>query len=326
MKKALVTGGTGFVGANLAARLQAIGVTVSILRREHSDLRALVGIDVEQHIGDVRDTASLKKAMKGCDTVFHTAALVTFEQARAEEQRQVNVCGTRNIVDACLACGVEKLVHTSSIAAIGFPPAREWATEETPFNWPRTWGYKYSKFMAEEEIRQGIARGLHAVIVNPTVIVGERDIHFHGGDIIRRVKKWQVPLYVVGGMNVVYVGDVVNGHIAAAERGRIGERYILGGENLTHRDVFRRTARIVGGLAPLVNLPLPALRVAARAIEHGSRLFGLKPLVTADLVAGAGRFNWFSSDKAMRELAYSITPFDEAVRRAYQWYRDHQFL
>jgi dihydroflavonol-4-reductase len=326
MNRILVTGGTGFIGSNLAEKLVERGCNVRILRRENSDLQAISGIEVEHCIGDVRDVESLKKAMQRCDTVFHTAAIVTFERSKAELQREVNVIGTCNVVQACLACGVERLVHTSSIAAIGYPPDGEIATEETPFNWERTWGYKFSKHKAEEEVLNGVARGLDAVMVNPSVIVGERDIHFHGGDIIRRVKKNQVLFYIEGGMNIVYVGDVVNGHIAAAERGRSGERYILAGENLTHKDIFQRTAKIVGGFSPFAKLPLSLLRLGARAIDQGSKLLGIEPIVTPDLVAGAGKFNWFSCEKARRELGYTITSFDETIRRAYDWYVKHGFI
>lgn len=327
MNRVLVTGGTGFIGANLAAALRARGIAVRILRRPSSDLRAIAGIDVEHCIGDVRDLASLLEAMRDCDTVFHCAAMVTFEKAKAEEQLAVNIGGTRNVVDACIRCGVQKLIHTSSVAAIGYPQSEgEPATEETLFHWNRTVGYKYSKHRAELEVLRRVQQGLFAVMVNPSVVVGERDIHFHGGDIIRRVKRWQVPAYIEGGMNVVYVGDVVQGMIAAAQCGRRGERYILGGENLTHKEIFRRTARIVGGLPPLVKLPLPALRAAAAFIEWFSNVLGVQPLLTPDLIAGAGRFNWYSSAKAQRELGYTITPFDEAIARAYRWYREAGLL
>ncbi len=326
MNTVLITGGTGFIGANLAVRLRAAGISVRILRRAHSDLRAIADADVEHHIGDVRDLQSLMVAMRGCDTVFHCAAMVTFEKKKAEEQLAVNIGGTRNVIEACRATGIRCLVHTSSVAAIGYPPEGTLATEETPFNWGRTVGYKYSKHESEQVVRQAAEQGLHAVIVNPSVVVGERDIHFHGGDIIRRVKKWQVPLYIDGGMNIVYVGDVVSGMIAAAQRGGRGERYILGGENLTHKEVFRRTARIVGGLPPLMKLPLPALRTVAAGVEWLSNLLGVDPLLTPDLVSGAGKYNWYSSAKAERELGYTITPFDEAIRRAYRWYNDTGLL
>lgn len=326
MKRVLITGGTGCIGANLAARLTNEGIRVRILRRPTSELRAIADVDVEHCLGDVRDPASLRDAMTGCDTVFHCAAMVTFERSKAEEQLIVNVQGTRNVVEACLACGVQKLVHTSSVAAIGYPPEGELATEETPFTWKRRSGYKFSKFTAEEEVRRGVAEGLFAVIVNPTVVVGERDIHFHGGDIIRRVKRWQVPFSLDGGMNIVYVGDVVNGMIAAARRGRRGERYILGGENLTHTEIFRRTARIVGGLPPIAELPVPLVRAAAIVAERVSSVLGIKPIITPDLIAGAGKCNWYSSAKAERELGYTITRFDETITRAYRWYRQAGLL
>ncbi len=332
MKKVLITGGTGFVGANLAERLVNRGCDVRILRRAHSDLRAIAGIDVEHRVGDVRDVASLKNAIQGCDTVFHTAALVTFEKSKAELQYEVNVIGTRNVVGACLECNVEKLVHTSSIAAIGYPlntnPSlpQNLANEKTPFNWEVTWGYKFTKHKAEAEVLAGVDSGLNAVIVNPSVIIGERDIHFHGGDLIRRVKKWHVPFYIEGGMNIVYVGDVVSGHISAAERGRTGERYILGGHNLTHKDAFTLTAQTVGGLAPLCKLPLPLLRAGATLVEAASKAIGIEPIITGALAAGAGKYNWFSIEKAQRELALATTPFEEIIKRAYYWYKENNLL
>jgi dihydroflavonol-4-reductase len=328
MKNILVTGGTGFIGANLTRALVQRGYRVCIVRRETSPLVALddVKTDVEHCIGDVRNSDSLRRAVRGCDTVFHCAAMVTFEKAKADEQWEVNVIGTRTVVEACLAGGVERLVHTSSVAAIGYPPDGTLATEETPFNWARSWGYKFSKHKAEEEIHIGVKKGLNAVIVNPSVVVGERDIHFHGGDILRRVIKKQVPFYINGGMNVVYVGDVVRGHIAAAERGRTGERYILCGENLTHKEIFTRTARALGVRPPIAALPLPLLRVAAGAIELTSNLVGIEPMITRDMISGAGKRNWYSCEKAERELGYTYSSFDVAMHAAYAWYKCNNLL
>ena len=326
MKNVLVTGGTGCVGSNLAAALIERGYCVSILRREHSDLRAIAGIGVEHRFGDLRDLSSLQAAMRGCDTVFHTAAIVSHQKKKWELQLEVNVIGTRNIVEACVRTGIERLIHTSSVAAIGYPAGGRLATEETDFNWPQRTGYRYSKHLAEKEVMAGVQRGLHAVMVNPSVIVGERDVHFHGGQLIRDIKKGRVPLYISGGMNVVYVGDVVRGHIQAALAGKNGERYILSGENLTHKEIFRRTAGIVGGRGPIAELPLPLLRTTARIIEGVSDILGIEPLITTDLVTNAGKLNWYSCEKAQRELDYRITPFDETIRAAYRWYRENGFL
>ncbi|HEX9656507.1 MAG TPA: SDR family oxidoreductase [Bacteroidota bacterium] len=326
MVKALLTGGTGFLGSNLAEALLQRGYHVRILRRASSDTQLINHLTIEHSIGNTRDIESLGKAMVGIDLVFHTAAMVTFLKQHRDEQLEVNVGGTKNVVQACLVSGVRRLIHTSSIAAIGYPEHGELADEQTPYNWEGTGGYKYSKHAAEQEVYAGIKRGLDAVIVNPSVIIGERDIHFHGGHLLRAVKKGMTPLCVKGGMNIVYVGDVVNGEILAAERGKKGERYVLAGENLTHKDIFRRTARIVGGIPAVAPLPIPVLRFAAFCLEGVAKVTGTEPLVSRDLVAGAGKFNWFSSEKAIRELGYSVTPFDTTIRRAYQWYGERGML
>jgi len=324
--KVLVTGGTGFLGSNLSETLLQRGYSVRILRRSSSNTQLIDHLPVEHSIGDVRDIESLRKATAGIDFVFHTAAMVSFLKQHRDDQMEINVGGTRNVVQACLSSGIHRLVHTSSIAAIGYSKNGELADEQTPFNWERTSGYKYSKHMAEQEVYAGIKGGLDAVIVNPSVIIGERDVHFHGGHLLRSVKKWMTPLYVKGGMNIVYVGDVVNGEILAAEKGKKGERYVLAGENLTHKDIFRRTARIIGGIPAIAPLPIPLLRLGAFFLEGIAKVIGVEPLVSRDLVVGAGKFNWFSSEKAIRELGYSVTPFETTIRRASQWYREQGML
>jgi len=326
MHTVLVTGGTGFIGSNLCERLRTRGCRVRILRRQGSDLRAIAGIDVEHRIGDILDPASLCTAVAGCDTVFHAAALVTFRKKKRAEQFEVNVRGTQNVVQACLSAGVGRLVHVSSIAAIGHSEDGSPATEETPYNWGATSAYRHTKHLGEEEVQTGIAQGLSAVIVNPSVVLGERDIRFHGGEIIRLVRKGMIPLYVDGGINVARVGDVVEGMIAAAEWGKAGERYILGGENLTYKEVFVRAARLVGGRAPFARLPSPLLRISARVVERVFEMVGADPPLTEEMVEGTTRYNWYSSEKAVRYLGYRITPFDEAVLAAYRWYKDNGLL
>jgi len=323
----LVTGGTGLVGSTIARMLIGQGYSVKILRRENSNLYNVRSLDVEHCIGDVRDTASLPKAIKGCDTVFHTAAIVSFWRPLRDIQYDVNVIGTRNIVDACLKAGIRRLVHTSSIAALGHPEPGQLATESTAFNGKSLKrGYKSSKFLAEQEIFNGIEKGLDAVIVNPSVIIGPGDIHFNGGNLIRSIRKGLVPFYLKGGMNVVYVDDVANGEIFAWKKGRKGERYILCGENLTHREIFALTAEIVGGKAPRMRCPVPFVKFAARAFEFVSFLTRKQPMISQEMVEGAGIENWYSSEKAIKELGYSATPLRIAVEKTYRWYIENNLL
>jgi dihydroflavonol-4-reductase len=327
MRNVLVTGGTGFVGSNLVAALLERGCHVRILRRSGSDLRALANLPVEHMIGDVRDKQSLHDAIKGCDTVFHTAALVSYWKQERSHMYDVNIGGTRHVVESCLEVGVEKLVHTSSIAAIGFPENGTTADETNTFNWERyDVGYRISKYEAEKEIRHGVERGLHAVMVNPSVIIGERDIHFHGGQLIRDIYRKKIFYYVAGGMNIVYVGDVVRGHIAAAERGRVGERYILAGENLTHKEIISTIADVVGGIPPIVRIPQWSVRTIAAVAEGAATILGRRPWVTRELLAGSHLDYHFSCKKAETELGYSHTPFRTSVERTFTWYRNNNLL
>ncbi|MGA7162305.1 MAG: SDR family oxidoreductase [Bacteroidota bacterium] len=327
MKNILITGGTGFIGSNLAAALLTQGYTVRILRRTSSDLRNIEALPIEHRIGDVRDVASLRSAMRGCDTVFHTAAMVSFWKPTRPLQYEINIGGTKNVVEACLKENVRRLVHTSSIAAIGHPANGMLADESTPFNWERVDnGYKNSKHMAEIEITKGVERGLDAVMVNPGVVIGPGDVHFNGGKIIRSVKKHQALFYIKGGMNIVFVADVVAGHISASLKGRRGERYILGGENLTHKQAFQITAQVAGGIVPRVRMPISLLKLAGKFFDLTGRIINKEPFVTSELFSGAGLYNWYSSEKARRELGYTITSFREAITRTYDWYSAHQLL
>jgi dihydroflavonol-4-reductase len=327
MKNVFVTGGTGCLGSTLALALLNEGSQVRILRRQNSDLRAIGDADVEHCIGDVRDPVSLQRAVKGCDTVFHTAAVISYWNKDREEMMDVNVGGTRNLVDACLQAGVEKFVHTSSVAAVGTRADGSPADEETEFHWDAsTPAYRVSKHLAEHEVQRGVRHGLPAVIVNPSIIIGPRDLRMHGGQIIRDVKKKRIFYATRGGINVVYVDDVARGQILAASRGRIGERYILAGENVTMRDAFEMTADVVGGIKPMFTLPNGMVGAIASVVEMVVIFFGVRPWITRDLVKTVGANLWFSTEKARFELGYTAIPFREAVTRTYQWYRQHGFL
>jgi dihydroflavonol-4-reductase len=321
MKNILVTGGTGFIGSNLALKLLEENYNVQILRRRDSDLRALEGIDVEHRIGDVLDKESVIRAMKGCDTVFHTAAVVSFWKKEVQKIHDVNVLGTRNATEAALEVGIERFVHTSSVAAIGYRTDGRASDETTEFNWGSlNIPYKNSKMQAELEVLKAVERGLPAVIVNPTVVVGERDIHFHGGRLIRELKRGLTLFYVDTWMNIVYVGDVVLGHLLAAAKGEVGERYLLGGENLTAKEVFERAAKVVGGRAPRIRVPMFAAKLVARAAESLATLRDVPPIITPQIIVSAQYSNPYSSEKAIRELGYRITPVEVAIQKAYEWY------
>ena len=322
MQTVLVTGATGCVGSNLAIALHRAGCRVRILRRPSSRLDVLDDIPREEIVGDICDELILRRATDGCDVVYHAAALVTFARGTRGEQQRVNVLGTRAVVKACLSAGVGTLVHVSSVSAIGYPPRGSLADETTPVDRKLARGYKLSKILAEEEVRAGVERGLRAVIVNPSVVIGERDTRFHAGQLIRDITKGRIPFYVDGGMNIVYAGDVVRGMTSAAVRGKTGERYILAGENMTHREIFFRVAELIGGRRPMGKLPLWMLRVSGRTIESASRLIGVEPLFTADMAAVAGRYNWYSSRKAEAELGFTKTSFNETILAAYGWYRE----
>jgi dihydroflavonol-4-reductase len=322
----LVTGATGFIGSTLAAALLRAGREVRVFRRAGSDTRLLEGLGVEHSIGDTRDQSALRAAVRGCDTVFHAAAIVSFWKKRYAEQIEVNAGGTANVVRACLESGVRKLVHTSSVAALGYRTDGLFIDETTAYNWGPLIGYRYSKHLAELEVLRGVREGLDATMVNPSVVIGPGDISFHGGQVIREIKRGIVPFYIAGGTNYVSVHDVVRGHIAAAERGRPGERYILGGENLTHKEVFKKAARATGGRAPSWKVPVGVAKGAARALDLLADLTSTQPRVSPDLLSGAGMTNWYSIEKAERELEYRPAPVEDAMREAYRWYVERGLL
>jgi len=326
MTSILVTGATGCVGSNLTIELLRRGYTVRVFHRSPAHTLTLRGIDVEHFCGDVREKSILRTAMRGCDTVFHTAAIVSFEKRRHEEQFDINVNGTRNVVELCLELGVQKLIHTSSVAALGFRKDGGYIDESIPYNWGTTSGYRYSKYCSELEVLKGVERGLHAVIVNPTVIIGARDVYMHGGQIVRDIVRGRIPIYVAGGMNVVDVRDVVDGLLAASERGRSGERYILGGWNMTFKEVFDVAAKVLGGRKPFVKVPVWVAKAIGHVAEHIATITNTRPWITSETLATIGTNNWYSIEKAKHELGYVPRPIEDAMREAYRWYKENGML
>lgn len=322
----LVTGGSGFVGARLARALIERGDHVRVLRRANSSLVALADLPVEHVVGDILDREAVARAVEGCDLVFHTAAISSYWRARREQIYRTNVEGTRIVMEACLHAGVRRVVHTSSVAAIGIAPGG-FADEQTPFDaLSRTFVYADSKRMAEEEVQRAVARGLDAVIVNPATVIGAGDVYVGSGSLVVAIARGRMPVVPPGGMCVVDIDAVVHGHLAAAERGRTGERYILGGENLSHRRIAQVVAEVVGTRAPRLVAPRVVLRPAAVAVDALNRVSRRPPLISGEQIRLSGINFFFNSGKAMRELGYPLMPFREAARKAFVWYRAHGYV
>ena len=313
MGKTLLTGATGFIGSQLARALARRGDELRLLIRRDSDASALAGLDYERATGDVIDRRAVRRALAGVDRVFHVAGVTSMRAADQRRVFEVNVRGTRNVVEAALAAGVERLVHTSSVAAIGpaMPGGR--ADEDQPF----TAGglgiaYVNSKHEAEAEVLRAAAQGLDAVIVNPTYVLGPGDGAGSSMGLIRRFLLRRIPAYVDGGLNIVDVRDVADGHLLADAKGETGERYILGGRNFTLQRLFADLSRICGVPAPPVRVPA-TLALAGAAL---SEQVGMPIGVPADEVRSAALWWTYSSAKAKRELGFAPRPHEETLEAA----------
>jgi len=325
--RALVTGATGFIGANLVAALLARGHQVRIVRRPTSRLDALAGLEYEEAIGDILDVDSLRRAMSGCDWVFHVAGAADYWRSKPDRLYQLNVIGTRHVVEAALAVGIQCMVHTSSVAALGVPSHGQIGDESMRFNLtPQAFRYGHSKYLAELEVLAAVEQGLPAVIVNPSVVLGPRDINLISGSLVREVYRRWIPFAMPGGMNLVDVEAVVAGHIAAAERGRVGERYILGGVNLTHWELLCLVARVVGQRPPIGVLPASLIPLLA-ALFSLVELVWPRPLpISAEQLRLSTHYFFFSSAKAERELGLLPTIPEEAIGKTFRWYCEHGLL
>lgn len=321
----LVTGATGFVGSAVARRLLAEGMAVRTLVRRGTDRRNLEGLDVEVVEGDLLDEPSLRRAVAGCEALFHVAADYRLWVPDTERMQRINVDGTRALMLAALDAGVPRIVHTSSVATLGIVPGGV-ADEETPSTLDDMIGpYKRTKFLGEQEVRRLIAeRGLPAVIVNPSTPVGPRDVRpTPTGRMIADAAAGRMPAYVDTGLNIVHVDDVAEGHWQAFRTGEVGQRYILGGENLMLRDILAVIAALVGRKPPVVRLPHRALIPLAYAMEAVARATRAKaePLMTVDGVRLSQKRMFFSSAKAEAKLHYRPRPAGEALADAVAWFR-----
>src|SRR5215471_6753069 len=323
-KSVLVTGATGFVGAAVARALIAAGRRVCALCRPNSNRRNISGLDLEIAEGSLEDGDSLTRAVASCGALYHVAADYRLWVRDPQAMYRANVDGTRALMTAALAAGVERVVYTSSVAVLGLHADGTPSDEATPSALDDMVGpYKRSKFLAEAEVRRMVeTQKLPAVIVNPSTPIGPRDIKpTPTGRMIVEAASGRMPAFVDTGLNLVHVDDVARGHLLAEERGRVGERYILGGENLSLAEILRRIAAIVGRSPPKVRLPLPAVWPVACVAEAWGRVTGKEPMVTFDSLRMARKKMYFSAAKAERELGYHARPVNQALADAIAWFR-----
>jgi len=342
---AFVTGATGFLGSHVARVLAEQGADLRLLVRPTSDLRNISDLNADRVVGDLRDAPSIEKALSGCDVVFHVAADYRLWVRDPDEMYRSNVEGTRSLLEAARKQGLRRVVYTSSVATMGFtsnhaaaetrtgegahPNTSTVADEESPVSLADMIGhYKRSKFMAEQVAVEAARSGVDVVIVNPTTPVGERDIKpTPTGRIVLDFLKRKFPAYVETGLNLVDATECARGHIQALEKGRSGERYILGGENLTLKQILDRLAAITGLKSPTLKLPY-VFAFAAGVVDEmvTGRLLGREPRATIDAVRMGRKMMFVSSAKAERELGWRRVPVDGALRRSVDWFRGNGYV
>ena len=327
--KALVTGATGFVGAAVARALERAGWQVRVLVRSGSDRSNLSPMAVEVAEGDLADLGSLERALEGCTGLFHVAADYRLGARDPTQLYRTNVDGTRNILHAARTAGVARVVYTSSVATIGIPPDGSPGEERTPVDLSHMIGhYKRSKYLAEEVARDAArALGMSVVIVNPSTPIGPGDIRpTPTGQLVLDAASGRMPAYVDTGLNIVHVDDVAAGHLLAYERGKAGERYILGGEDMTLQTILAQIARLVGRRPPRVRLPYAAVLPVAYLAEAFAKLSGRSGRVTLEGVRMSRKRMFFSSGKAVSELGYHWRPPTDAFEDALRWFRERGLL
>ena len=327
--KALVTGATGFIGSRVLRRLIEKGAKVRALVRKESNLENIEGLPVEIVYGDLRNYSSLLNALDGCNFLFHVAADYRLWVPNPENMYRTNVHGTVNIMKAALEKGIKRIVYTSSVATLGLNPDGSPSNEDTPSSLSDMIGhYKRSKFLAEEKVREMVKKyGLPAVIVNPSTPIGPGDIKpTPTGRIIIEAASGRMPAYVDTGLNIVHVDDVAEGHILALEKGRIGERYILGGENLTLRELLEKISKFTGRPSPKIRISPDIILPLAYLVEALARITKKEPFMTVDGVKMSKKKMFFSIEKAKRELGYMPRPVDKAIKDSIDWFKKKGYI
>jgi dihydroflavonol-4-reductase len=327
--KTLITGATGFVGAAVARRLLEAGHRLRALVRKNSDPRNLEGLEIETIVGDLRDRDSLDDAVSGCQALFHIAAEYRLWTKDPASLYASNVEGTVNLMRAALRAGMERIVYTSSVATLGVNADRTPADEKTPVKLEDMVGdYKRSKFLAERKVREMVLEeNLPAVIVNPSTPMGPGDVKpTPTGRVILDAASGRLPAFVNTGLNVVHVDDVAMGHLLAFQRGARGERYILGGEDMSLEDILACVAEVAGRKPPRLRLPHALVLPIAHGSEFWSRIFGGEPLATVDGVRMSRKHMYFSSRKAEDKLGYRYRSSRAAIRDAVDWFHRNGYL
>jgi dihydroflavonol-4-reductase len=329
-----VTGATGFIGSRLCRALLDAGHQVRALHRPRSSLRGLAGVPVELVAGDVLDSSGLDPCVEGVQAVIHCAGELGPRASRLKSEAIItsHAVGTRNMAQAALRCGVDRFIYTSSVAALGIPEIQP-SSETTPLmtethQWnysARLWPYGYAKHMAELEMLEAVRAGLAGVILNPSVVIGGGDLNQSSNAFIVFMATHGLPLAVQGGVNVVHIDDVLQGHLAALERGRSGERYILAGENLSIPRLLALTAEIVHRRPPRWTVPEWVITSASSAVGLLSRSLGL-PL-PGELLRLAGRYFYYDASKARKELGLGLPkPYHTAAAESLAWYSENGYL
>jgi dihydroflavonol-4-reductase len=327
--KAFITGATGFVGSHVARALAQQGADLRLLVRPSSRTDNIADLRAEVMMGDLREPESVKTAMRGCEFVFHIAADYRLWVRDPEQMYRANVEGTQAIIRAAQECGVRRVVYCSSVATMGFTTTSEIVDEDTPVSLADMVGpYKRSKFMAEQIALEAGRKGANVVVVNPTTPIGEYDIKpTPTGRIIVDFLKRKFPAYVETGLNLADAKEVARGHILAMEKARPGERYVLGGENLTLKQILDKLAALTGLPAPTMKVPhAVAMGFAALDQFFTGVILGKEPRATIDAVKMGRKMMFASSAKAERELGYRSLPVEDALRRAVQWFQEHGYV
>ena len=326
--KALVTGATGFIGSSLVRELLKDGKEVKVLVRQSSKTNNIDGLDLETAYGDVRDKEAVKAALKGCDTFYQTAALYEYWGPSKKDYYDVNVEGTKASLQAALEQGVPKVVHTSSIVALGSHGRDCLAKEDAQFNlWNTGAHYCISKYLAEAEALKFAQKGLPVVVVNPGGVIGVRDIKpTPSGRSILDVLNRRTPGYIDGGVNLVDVEDVARGHILAAQKGRAGEKYVLGNANMSILEFYKLVSDVVGMQPPKLKFPYPAVLATAYLYQLIASITKRPPVASPPIVRVTSRYAYFDSSKAVNELGMPQTPIRTTVEKAVNWFKENGYV